>query len=73
MGKFITLTSISKNIEIFVNVDYIGHLYRIPEHTKCGVESPGYTKVGVVTHNDGGFVVKESVDEVMEKIKKTME
>jgi len=48
----IELTSASTNNPIFINVKHIGHVY---------VNDRG-TIVGVTTHNNGGFIVKESID-----------
>ena len=64
--KFITLTSIGGGI-IVVNVVHIGHLYPV----KYGrVTKGGHTRLGVTTHNNGGFSVTETVDEIMELINK---
>lgn len=48
----IELTSASTNNPILINVNHIGHVY---------VNDKG-TIVGVTTHNNGGFIVKESID-----------
>ena len=68
--KFITLTSIGGGI-IVVNVVHIGHLYPVKEEVMYGrVTKGGQTRLGVTTHNNGGFSVTETVDEIMELINK---
>ena len=58
--NFITLTSIDGG-PIYVNVSHIGHFYP----SKVNSRSAGITKVGVTTHNNGGFSVTETVDEIL--------
>lgn len=49
---------------LFVNIDHIGHLSRaVNEKT-----NKEYTIVGVTTHNNGGFHVKETPEEIIELI-----
>ena len=55
--KFIKLTSSTGN-EIVVNVACIGHMYKDNDHTR----------VGVTTHNNGGFTVKETIEEILKLI-----
>ena len=56
--KFVKLTSYSTNKPIYLNIDMIGDI----------IESDGYTRVGHLTHNNGGFKVSEEVEEVLELI-----
>ena len=55
--KFIKLTSSTGN-DIVVNVARIGHMYKDGD----------YTRVGVTTHNNGGFSVKETIEEILKLI-----
>jgi hypothetical protein len=60
--KLIKLTSINNTGDIYVNVEHIGHMYEVKEKISYGrVEVEAHTVVGVVTHNNGGFRVKETV------------
>lgn len=56
--KIIKLTSKVMDKPIYININYIGDFY----------EYKGGTSVGVTTHNNGGFKVKESVEEVLKLI-----
>jgi len=66
--KFITLTSIGGGV-IVVNVTHIGHLYHIKDEVMYGkITKKGHTRLGVTTHNNGGFSVRETVDEILSLI-----
>ena len=66
--KFIQLTNLSGD-PIFINPQHIGHMYDSGEKIEYGkVSKPRHTRLGVVTHNNGGFEVKETPQEIMEKI-----
>jgi len=68
--RFIKLTN-TKGNQIVVNVAHIGHLYPVDEKVEYGrVTEKAHTKLGVTTHNNGGFSVTETVDEIMKLIKK---
>ena len=68
--KFITLTSIEGG-QIVVNVEHIGHLYPITQKVEYSrITRKAYTSLGVTTHNNGGFRVTETVDEILELINK---
>ena len=62
--KFIRLTNLSGN-PIYVNPQHIGHMYPVREKS----DKPAHTRLGVVTHNNGGFEVEESTSEILEMIK----
>jgi len=62
--KFITLTSIDGGL-IVVNVVHIGHFYPVDKKVEYGRVTKGYTRLGVTTHNNGGFSVTETVDEII--------
>lgn len=67
--KFIQVTSLSNGRKILVNVKHIGHCIAVEEKIEYGrVEKPEHTSLGVTTHNNGGFAVKESVDEILKMI-----
>lgn len=60
--KLIKLTSSNNTGDIYINVEYIGHMYEVKETVEYGrVEVEAYTVIGVLTHNNGGFKVKETV------------
>lgn len=65
--KLIKLTSIIDEAEsIYVDVDHIGHMYEVKETVEYGkVVKKAYTKVGVDTHRNGGFEVKETVKSIV--------
>jgi hypothetical protein len=60
MKNFIEVTSVTSGDRIFINVDHIGHFYKS--------EKDNITKIGVTTHNNGGFSVKETAEEISGKI-----
>jgi hypothetical protein len=66
---FIKLTNLSGD-PIYVNPQHIGHMYPIREKSEYGkITKPAHTRLGVVTHNNGGFEVEESTSEILEMIK----
>ena len=62
--KFIELTLFANNIRIFVNVEMIGHFYRAETNNK----QHAYTDICLLTNNNGGMKVKESVNEIIQLI-----
>ncbi len=70
--KLIKLTSYSDNNPIYININEIGHMYEGKiSKMNCkggGFEIDKFTTVGVKTHNDG-FSVKETPEEIIEKIR----
>jgi hypothetical protein len=63
--KIIKLTSVDKSA-IYINVEHIGHFYEIADKIEYGrVTEAKHTRVGVTTHNNGGFKVIESVDKII--------
>jgi len=60
--KFIKLTSIHRNNPIRINIDMIGDYAEYTETHYNKTET--WTNVGVVTHNNGGFKVKETPEEI---------
>mgnify|MGYP003353736387 FL=1 len=67
--KFIKLTSIVDSKPIYINIEMIGHLYEQPAKKEYGREVKGaFTKVGTVTHNNGGFEVAEDIKQILKAI-----
>ena len=67
--KFIRLTSLKDSKPVFINPDFIGHMFRVPEKMSYGsVDEVEHTTVGVTTHNNGGFKVIEDVKQILKLI-----
>ena len=63
--KIIELTNCNDGGKIYINVDHIGHFYE----NKHSIEKTfTYTTLGVTTHNNGGFKVKETIKQILNKI-----
>jgi hypothetical protein len=70
--KFIKLTSLKDSKPVFINPDFIGHMFRVPEKKSYGsVDEAEHTSVGVTTHNNGGFRVIESIEQILKRIEKS--
>jgi hypothetical protein len=70
--KFIKLTSLKDSKSVFINPDFIGHMFRVPEKKSYGsVDEAEHTSVGVTTHNNGGFRVIESIEQILKRIEKS--
>ena len=70
--KLIKLTSHKDDSFIYVNVNEIGHFYEVKASQMWYQGEPiskKRTVVGVTTHNNGGFNVKETPEEIVEKIR----
>jgi hypothetical protein len=64
--NIIKLTSLNHNSPIYINVDCIGHFIEVEEKIQYGrVEKEKHTRIGVTTHNNGGFEVKESAEVII--------
>ena len=64
--KLIKLTSANNTGSIYINVEHIGHMYEVKEKVSYGrVEVEAHTMIGTLTHNNGGFKVKETVEQVL--------
>jgi hypothetical protein len=67
--RIIKLTNLYQK-PIYINVDAIGHFYEVKEEIEYGrVKTEKHTRIGVTTHNNGGFSVIESVKEIFDLIK----
>jgi len=69
--KLIKLTTfwLGKEEAVYINPNHIGHIYNVPEKWDYGrVEKRQHTRVGVTTHNNGGFEVLESVEQIIKLI-----
>jgi hypothetical protein len=56
--KFIALTALHNKQTIYLNVDMIGDLW----------QGEGFSSVGHLTHNNGGFKVTQDVEEILDLI-----
>ncbi len=67
--KLIKLTSLKDSGDIYINVEHIGHMYEVKEELMYGqVKKSKHTKIGVTTHNNGGFEIKETIKEITKLI-----
>jgi hypothetical protein len=65
----IKVTSLKGNDPVYINVDNIGHFYEVEETRSYGtIDKPKHTIIGVTTHNNGGFEVKETISELAKLI-----
>jgi hypothetical protein len=70
--KFIKLTSVEDSKSIYINIDQIGHFYQVKAKMAYGKEAePAHTRVGVTTHNNGGFRIAEDVNQIIKLIEKS--
>jgi hypothetical protein len=71
MKGFIKLTNLKDKETIYINVDCIGHIYAVKEKLEYGhVEKEAHTVVGVTTHNNGGFQVIETPEQIFTMLEK---
>ena len=67
--KIIKVTSLKDKKPMYINVDQIGHFYRVPEKKSYGsVDEVEHTRLGITTHNNGGFAINETPEKLMELI-----
>jgi hypothetical protein len=67
--KIIKVTSLKDKKPIYINVEQIGHFYIVPEKMNYGrVEEVEHTRLGITTHNNGGFAITETPKKLMELI-----
>lgn len=66
---FIKLTSNVDGKAVYINPNHIGHFYPVESKKEYGREVKGaHTRVGVTTHNNGGFEVTEDVKQIIKLI-----
>ena len=71
--KLIKLTSANNTGDIYINVEHIGHMYEVKDKMVYNsIEKKAHTKIGVVTHNNGGFEVTETVKQIVKIITSRM-
>lgn len=72
MKKFIKIPALYKSTELprfnYINIDMIGHIYRVEAVTNNINKEEAYTNVGVLTHNNGGFRTRMSVEAILKLI-----
>ena len=69
--KFIKLTSFIDNKPVFINPETIGHIYEETNMNRGSLRQyEKYTVVGTTCHNNGGFKVTETTDQILKLIKK---
>jgi len=67
--KLIKVTSIADSKPVYINVTQIGHIYEVEAKYSYGrTETEKHTRIGVTTHNNGGFSVKETIKQIMKMI-----
>ena len=66
--RLIKVTSSINNRTMYLNVDMIGDIIDVEDHVEYGKVKPRYTKVGHLTHNNGGFNVKETAKQIFKLI-----
>ena len=68
--RFIKLTSFYTKTPIYINVEMIGDLSEV-EEKDFNREPKKYTSIGHLTHNNGGYKVIESVEEILKLLKES--
>ena len=71
--KIIKLTSSNDKKPIYINLDMIGHFYDVEETQSNGIVKAQnkHTRVGVVTHRNGGFEVVEDSNRIIKLIQES--
>jgi hypothetical protein len=68
--KLIKLTLFNSKTPIYINVEMIGSLSDV-EEKDFNREPKKYTSIGHLTHNNGGYKVIESVEEILKLLKES--
>jgi hypothetical protein len=68
--KLIKLTLFNSKTPIYINVEMIGDLSEV-EEKDFNREPKKYTSIGHLTHNNGGYKVIESVEEILKLLKES--
>ena len=68
--KLIKLTTFYLNVEeeLYVNPMHIGHMYNVPEKIENYRIKRQHTRIGITTHNNGGFEVLETLEQIIKLI-----
>ena len=68
--KLIKLTTFYLGVEepLYVNPNHIGHMYHVPENVENYRTKRQHTRIGITTHNNGGFEVLETPEEIIKLI-----
>ena len=71
--KIIKVTSLKDKSSIYVNVEQIGHFYIVAEKKSYGsVDEVEHTRLGITTHNNGGFSITETPETLLKLIDKVL-
>lgn len=65
--RLIKLTMTS-GTSVYLNVEMIGDIFEVSDKIEYGKTISGYTNVGHLTHNNGGFKIKETPKEILKLI-----
>ena len=69
--KIIKVTSFKDRTPVYLNVEQIGHFFRVPQKMSYGsVDEAEHTRVGITTHNNGGFSIVETPETLIKLINK---
>lgn len=69
--KLIKLTSASDKKPVYINIECIGHIYEVPDKLVYNsIGKKAHTRVGVTTHNNGGFEIVENISQIVKLIEK---
>ena len=63
--RLIKLTSLQNKKPIYVNIDAIGHFYEVED------VKGKHTRIGITTHNNGGFLVTENITKILKLIEES--
>jgi hypothetical protein len=66
----IKLTLANRKEFLYVNPDQIGHCYRVPQETEYSKVIAEHTRLGITTHNNGGFEIVETPEQIIKLIQK---
>jgi hypothetical protein len=69
--NIIKLTLANNNEPVYINIDHIGHFFKVPAKKEYGKETQSaHIQVGVTTHNNGGFKIAEDCNQIFKMIEK---
>jgi hypothetical protein len=67
--KLIKLTNLKDKKPIYINIECIGHIFEVEATNSYGsIDKPQHTRIGVITHNNGGFEVTETFKDIIKLI-----